>query len=136
VVTIGEAPAVSQKLGLLLTPVSELEVEALPADLPEKIEVDIKDLSAVGQEIKVKDLKISDKVTLAVDPELVLVKVGELLTEEAKKMLEEEKAAAEAAAAQAATAAVPEGVTPEPAPTAEAPVAGKSEEAKPQEEKK
>ncbi len=137
VVTLGEAPAVAQKLGILLTPVAELEVEALPADLPEKIEIDVKALEAVNQEIKVKDLKISDKVTVSADPELVVVKIGELLTEEAKKMLEEEKAAAQAAAAEAAAQAPAEG-----APTETAPAEGetKPEEKpvpeKPQEENK
>lgn len=126
VVTLGEAPAVASKLGILLTPISELEVEALPADLPEKIEVDVASLAAVDQEIKVKDLKISDKVTVSADPELVVAKIGELLTEEAKKMLEEEKAAAAAAAAESAAA----GPAPEGAPTEAAPAEG---EAKPEE---
>lgn len=136
VVTIGESPAISQKLGVLLTPVGELEVEALPADLPEKIEVETKELAAVGQEIKVKDLKISDKITVFADPELVVAKIGELLTEEAKKMLKEEKAAAEAAAAEAAAekgeAAPAEEAAPAPeaAPSAEE---GKPSEAKPSE---
>src|SRR3990167_10595074 len=31
---VGEAPAVQDRTGLLLTPVTEVEVEALPADLP------------------------------------------------------------------------------------------------------
>lgn len=134
VTTIGESPAVAQKLGILLTPVSELEVEALPADLPENIEIEVKDLKEVGQEIKVKDLKISDKVTVLAEPELVVVKVGELLTEEAKKMLEEEKAAAEAAAVEAAAAT---GAAPEGAPAEETPAAPEAKtEEKPQEEKK
>ena len=127
VVTIGEAPAVSQKLGILLTPVNELEVEALPTDLPERIEVDITGLNSVNQEIKVKDLKISEKVTLLADQELVVVKIGELITEEAKKILEEEKATAEAAAAEAAAA------RGEAQPVEEAPVSGA--EAAPSEEK-
>ncbi len=146
VVTVGEAPAVAQKLGLLLTPVGELEVEALPSDLPDKIEVDISKLAAVDQEIKIKDLKLSDKVTISADPETVLVKIGELVSEEAKKMMEEEKAAAEAAAAQAATTA-PEGAPAGEAPAAEEPkteekpasakaTAGKPAPEKPQEEKK
>lgn len=102
VVMIGEAPAVAQKTGLLLTPVSELEVEALPADLPEKIEVDVAKLAEVGQEIKLVDLKLSAKISLTAAPEMVLAKIGELVTEEAKKEMEAEKAAAEAQAAQAA----------------------------------
>ena len=46
---VGEAPAVEKKIGLLLTPVSEIEVEALPADLPEKIEVDVSKLEKDGK---------------------------------------------------------------------------------------
>lgn len=131
VVTTGVAPAVSSKLGLLLTPINELEVEALPTDLPEHIEVDIAGLSAVGLEIKIKDLKLSDKLTLSADPEQVLIKVGELLTEETKKILEEEKAAAEAASVQAA-AEKGEAVPTEEVPTPEAgPVAEQPGEAKP-----
>lgn len=129
-VTVGEAPAVAQKLGILLTPVSEIAVEALPTDLPEHIEVDISTLNTVDQEIKVKDLKISEKVTVLADPELVVVKIGPLVTEETKKILEEEKAQAQAAAAEAAAE---KGKVPaeEVAPTPEgAPVAG---EAKPEE---
>jgi len=149
VITLGEAPAVAQKIGLLLTPVAEVEVEALPADLPENIQVDVKDLSALSQEIKVKDLKISDKITILAEPELVLVKIGELVSEEAKKMIEEEKAAAEAAAAAAAPAAevapaegevpAPEAVPPEETKPAEAhpePAEGKKPAEKPTEEKK
>lgn len=122
VVMVGEAPAVTQKLGLLLTPVSELEVEALPADLPEKIEVDVTGLAAVGQEIKLVDLKLSAKISLTADPEMVLVKIGELITEEAKKEMEAEKAAAEAAAVAAAPAAETapaEGEAPKETPTPE-----------------
>jgi large subunit ribosomal protein L25 len=154
-VTIGEAPAVAQKLGLLLTPISEIEVEALPGDLPEKIELDISLLKEVGQELKVSDLKVNEKVIILADPNLVVVKIGELVTEEAKKILEEEKAAAEAASAEAAAekgeappaeGAPPAGEAagvPEAAPPEEkAPVSGAAEQkpaqapVKPTEEKK
>jgi len=120
VVTVGEAPAVTQKLGILLTPVNELEVEALPTDLPEHIEVDISNLKEVDQEIKISDLKIPQKVTVLANQELVIVKIGPLVTEEAKKILEEEKAAAEAAEATVQKEAPPE----ETVPPKEAPPAG------------
>lgn len=136
VVMMGEALAVQSKMGLLLTPVSELEVEALPGDLLERIEVDVSKLEKVNQEIKIKDLKIADKVTILADQELVLVKIGELVTEETKKILEEEKTAAEAAAATSAAekgeAAPIEGSTKEAAP---APETTPVEEAKPKEKK-
>lgn len=117
VVTVNEAPAVEQKIGVLLTPLDEIEVEALPADLPEKIEVDISSLSEVDQEIKVTDLTISKKITVLTEPGLVVIKIGPLITEEAKKILEEEKAAAEEAKAEAAAErgeVTAEEVTPAP----------------------
>lgn len=117
VVTVNKAPAVEQKIGVLLTPLDEIEVEALPADLPDKIEVDISSLSEIDQEIKVTDLTISKKVTILTEPGLVLIKIEPLITEEAKKILEEEKAAAVEAKAEAAAerGEVPaEEVTPAP----------------------
>lgn len=100
---VGEAPAVEKKLGLLLTPATEIEVEALPADLPEAVEVDVSALAAVGDEIKVKDLKIDrSKVEVQTDEELVVVQIGELVTKEMEAV--EAEAEAEAAAAAEATA--------------------------------
>ena len=49
-VFVGESPVVVQKQGVLLSLVSEIEVEALPTDLPEKIEVDVSVLAEVDQE--------------------------------------------------------------------------------------
>ncbi|HLD25347.1 MAG TPA: 50S ribosomal protein L25 [Patescibacteria group bacterium] len=132
VVFVGESPAVAQKLGVLLTVLSDVEVEALPAELPEKIEVDVSRLETVDQELKVSDLTVPSGVTLLTDGALVIAKVGALVSKEA-----EAQAAAEAAAAAAAetpaegTEAAPEeGEKPETA-AAPAPEA-KKEEAPPQ----
>ena len=133
---IGESTAVSQKQGVLLTLLDEIEVEALPTDLPEKISVDVSGLSVVDQEFKVSDLKVSGEVTVLTDAAIGIVKVGPLVTKEAEA---EAKAAEEAAAAAAAEAAPAEGA---PAEGAEAkPEEAKKEEVqppteKPQEEKK
>jgi len=113
-VTIGEAKAVKDKAGVLLTLLSEVEVEALPSDLPEKIEYDVTNLTNVGELIKVGNLKVSDKVKILTDNNLDIVKVAPLVSKEAEKMAAEEKAAAEAAAAAAAPAV-------ETAPSAEKP---------------
>jgi len=95
----GEAPAVEKKIGLLLTPVSEIEIEALPADIPEKVEVDIAKLAAIGDEIKVKDLPIDrSKIEVKTDEELVVAQIGELVTKEMEAV--EAEMEAEAAAAQ------------------------------------
>ena len=107
---IGEAPAVHKKIGLLLTPVTELEVEALPADLPEKIEVDVSNFENVGDEIKVKDLKVDrNKIEIHSDEELVVAQIGELVTKE-MEAIEAEVEAEQAEAAEAATTEVTEGV--------------------------
>ena len=95
----GEAPAEQKKIGLLLTPVSEIEIEALPADIPEKVEVDITKLAAIGDEIKVKDLPIDrSKIEVKTDEELVVAQIGELVTKEMEAV--EAEMEAEAAAAQ------------------------------------
>ena len=107
---VGEAPAVHKKIGLLLTPVTEVEVEALPADLPEKIEVDVSHFENVGDEIKVKDLKVDrDKVEIHTDEELVVAQIGELVTRE----MEEVEAEIEAEQAEAAEEKVAEEGAPE-----------------------
>lgn len=98
----GEAPAVEKKLGLLLTPVTEIEVEALPTDIPESIAVDVTSLVAVGDELKVKDLKIDkSKVEILVEEELVVAQIGELITKE-MEAVEAEMEAEAAATVEAA----------------------------------
>lgn len=97
----GEAQAVTDKVGVLLTILDEVEVEALPTDLPEKIVLDVSGFSKVNQELKVKDLKAPTGVTILSDAEQTLVKIGSLVTREA-----EAEAAAEAAAKAAQAAAV------------------------------
>lgn len=93
----GEPKAVSDKLGILLQQLSEVEVEALPEELPENIEVNVENLAAVDEQIIVSDLKVPQGVTILTDPNQVIVKIGELVTKEA-----EAEAAAEAAAAEEA----------------------------------
>lgn len=107
----GESPAVEQKMGLLLTPVTEIEVEALPTDLPESVKVDVSGLASVGDSIKISNLGIdASKVEVKTDPELVVVSIGELVTKEMEEVEAEVAAAAEAAAeAEAVEAPVEEG---------------------------
>lgn len=139
---IGESPAVHKKIGVLLTPVSEIEIEALPADLPENIEVDVTALDEVGKEIKVKDLKIDrSKIEVHADEEIVVAQIGELVTKEmeaveAEVEAEQAEAAAEKAAEEGAAPAAEgaEAVAAEgeaPAEAAEKGAEEKTEEAKP-----
>lgn len=77
IVLNGVSSAVKDFNAVIVTNVSQIEVEALPRNLPEHIEVDISVLTAVGDSIKVSDLKISDKVNVhtAAD-EVVVVATG------------------------------------------------------------
>jgi large subunit ribosomal protein L25 len=101
---VGESPAVAQKLGVLLTVLDAIEVEALPTDLPEKIAVDVSVLAEVDQEVKVEQLHVGSSVTVLTDGSLTIVKVGPLVTKEAEAQAAEEAAAAEVAGAEAGAA--------------------------------
>lgn len=94
---VGQSPAVKEKKGILLTTLDEIEVEALPADLPDKIEVDVSKLTEVDQEIRAGELKLATKATLLTDPNLIICKIGPLVTKKAEELVKEEEAAAEAA---------------------------------------
>lgn len=89
---IGESPAVKEQSAVINSAFLEVEVEALPADLPEKIEIDISTLKEIGNSIFVKDIKISDKISILLEPGTLLVSVIE------PKEEEEEPAPAEAEA--------------------------------------
>lgn len=72
----GESPAEKQAFGTVVQYVNEIKVEALPADLPERFEVDISTLTEVDQSILVKDLKYEkSKVEIKSDLEAIVAKV-------------------------------------------------------------
>ncbi|MFZ3301463.1 MAG: 50S ribosomal protein L25 [Microgenomates group bacterium] len=71
----GESPAEKQNLGTVVQQLHEIEVEALPADLPEKIMVDASLLTEVDQVVYVKDLKVNKDVEIKTDLESIVVKV-------------------------------------------------------------
>ncbi|MCL5003888.1 MAG: 50S ribosomal protein L25 [Patescibacteria group bacterium] len=54
----GESPAVKSGEAILLTLLPEIEVEALPLDLPHEITLDITGLEKIGEGVAVKDLPI------------------------------------------------------------------------------
>ena len=122
---VGDSPAVVGRIGVLLTLIDEVEVEALPTDLPEKIGVDVTKLADVNQEVKVGELKIPSGVTILTDKDQSVVRVGALISKEAEAEAAAEAAAAAAAAAEAA-AATP---STEAAPAAGAPAGEKPADA-------
>ena len=72
----GESPAEKQALGTVVQYINEIQVEALPRDLPEKFVVDISGLTEVDQAIFVRNIKVDrSKVELKGDAEAIVVKV-------------------------------------------------------------
>ncbi len=113
---IGDAPAVKNEGGILVKVAHELEVEALPADLPHGLQVDLAKLEALGGRIFLKNIippagvkliGMEDEVIALVEAprseeELAELKekpVGEIATVATEQ--ETKKAAAEAKAKEA-----------------------------------
>ena len=72
---IGESTAVYKLEGSLIQGLSTVEVEALPANLPENIEVDISVLDDFDKTIHVSDLTIPGNVELLTDTTELVAKV-------------------------------------------------------------
>lgn len=80
---VGETPAVQQKLGILIQTASEIEVEALPMDLPEHFIVEVNRLLNVGDQVTLKDLTFNrSKIKTLVEEETVLARIEPLAKEE------------------------------------------------------
>jgi len=100
---IGEPKAVTENLGTLIQPASEVEVEALPEALPEKIEVNIESLAEIDQQITVSDLTIPEGVTVLTDPGQVVAKIAEIVIEVEPEPVVEEGAEGGAAEGETKT---------------------------------
>lgn len=97
----GESPAEKQSLGTVVQQIHEIEVKALPTDLPEKIIVDASILTEVDQAIYVKDLKVDKKVEIKTDLESIVVKVEPPTKEEVVEVVAPEPVEGEPASAEA-----------------------------------
>ena len=64
----GESLAVKDKNGVLVSVLTKVMVEALPADLPESLEISIQSLVEIGQSVHIKDIKI-DKAKVKIEAE-------------------------------------------------------------------
>ncbi|NTU67068.1 MAG: 50S ribosomal protein L25 [Candidatus Moranbacteria bacterium] len=86
---VGEAPAVRELGGIFVKSIDAVTVKCLPADLPSEIEVDIASLKTFDDHICIKDLKISSKVKIELEPETVVALVSPPRSEEELSGLEE-----------------------------------------------
>ena len=74
VVVKGEAKGVKQDGGLLEFIRREIEIECLPADIPEHVEIDVTDLM-LHQGVRVRDLGLAATLKAVSDPDLMLVHI-------------------------------------------------------------
>jgi large subunit ribosomal protein L25 len=85
---IGESPAVKNYNGVLVANLEQLEVEALPADLPERIQVDISPLKEIGDAIHVRDILLSSEVEVLNNLEEIVIVVTAPAAEEEVEVTE------------------------------------------------
>ena len=71
----GEAPAVKTLGGVLVAGIPAVEVEALPANLPDRIQVDLTVLAKIDDTITVADLSLAQGVRILNDSTDVIVHV-------------------------------------------------------------
>jgi large subunit ribosomal protein L25 len=71
----GESPAVKNEGGVLVKAIQEVEIEALPIDLPKEILVDVSILATFEDKIQIKDLKIKQGVRILAEPEEMVASV-------------------------------------------------------------
>src|SRR6188768_1954319 len=95
IVLKGEAKGVKQQGGIVDFVNREIEIEVLPGDIPEHIDIDISDLM-MHQGVRVRDLPTNDKWAPISEAEMMIVHVVAVKVEEAP--------AVDAAAAPTATA--------------------------------
>ena len=87
---VGEAPAVRDLGGVLVTILNEIEVEALPSDLPDRISVDISSLMTIEASLTVSELEIGAGVTVLNDPEDTVANVVyQVVEEEPEEIVED-----------------------------------------------
>jgi len=82
----GEAPAVKELDGIVVTGIEQLEVESLPGDLPERITVDISSLVAIGDSIHVRDIRVPAAVEVLTDLDEMIVLVTAPVAEEVEEV--------------------------------------------------
>jgi large subunit ribosomal protein L25 len=78
----GEAPAVKDLGGIFVRNINELEVEALPQDLPHEVLVNISGLVQIGEHISVKDINLGDNVKITSNLDEIVALIQQPISEE------------------------------------------------------
>ena len=94
---VGVAPAVKDYSAVLVHRMDALEVECLPADLPERITVDISVIKEIGNNIHVRDIPLPENIVVLDDVDDVVI-IATVVKEEASDIAAAAVPGAEAAA--------------------------------------
>jgi len=78
---IGLAPAEKDGLGVLVKVLHEVEIEALPKDLPHNVTIDVSVLLALNDQIHVKDIVLPKGVSMKTNKEEVVALIGAIKEE-------------------------------------------------------
>jgi large subunit ribosomal protein L25 len=105
---VGESPIVERGEGILLQGISTIEVECLPGDLVDAIEVDLSDLIELDQALHVRDLAVPSGITVLTNMDETIVHVVPLEAEEVLEELLEEAIVPEVEEIEVITEAQPE----------------------------
>ncbi len=85
---VGESPAQKDGLGVLVQQLDTVEIEALPTDIPEKIQLDIAGLVEVGSALHVSDISVNtSKVTILTEGGALIVQISALAKEEVAEVV-------------------------------------------------
>ncbi|MFV1860084.1 MAG: 50S ribosomal protein L25 [Anaerolineales bacterium] len=88
---IGEPPAAEEAGVVLLTGVNTVEVEALPADLPDRITVNLEILENLEDSITVADLFLGQEITVLTEPDELIARPIYQAEEIIEEIVEEEE---------------------------------------------
>jgi large subunit ribosomal protein L25 len=84
-----DAPAVKSYGAIINTGLDVLEIECLPQDLPDRINVDISGLEEIGDSILVQDISLLEGIQVLDDPEALIVVASAPIAEEEEEEVEE-----------------------------------------------
>jgi large subunit ribosomal protein L25 len=110
VIVVGESPAVQLKLGQVQQVISSVRVEALPADLPAQLTVDVSELTELDMSVSLGDITLPKGVVLVhAEATEVVVKIAAVRVREELEAAPEAEAEAPAEGAAAAAEGEPAG---------------------------
>lgn len=83
---IGEAPAVKQGLGVLSKSMNEIEISALPKNLPHNIQIDLSVLTELGSQIHVSDITLPKGATMISEGDEVIAVITAIKEEKEEEV--------------------------------------------------